>query len=177
MEVTPHFPVGAWYRSRRKNGWMMMDLLLAMTLVVLTLTAFLPLVSQTVRLDRKAHIQETLLRQAVSIEATLFQNLAYGYDIMATSDSLQFKTPLGRKKGFIIHRETLFVRLSDGSLQPLTGGIGTVKGCRILIRPYGGQPFFSHQGRAIAVSLLLVEADSGLSLPVTLMVTSLNEGI
>ena len=156
MEVTPHFPVGAWYRSRRKNGWMMMDLLLAMTLVVLTLTAFLPLVSQTVRLDRKAHIQETLLRQAVSIEATLFQNLAYGYDITATSDSLQFKTPLGRKKGFIIHRETLFVRLSDGSLQPLTGGIGTVKGCRILIRPYGGQPFFSHQGRAIAVSLLLV---------------------
>ena len=109
MEVTPHFPVGAWYRSRRKNGWMMMDLLLAMTLVVLTLTAFLPLVSQTVRLDRKAHIQETLLRQAVSIEATLFQKLwPMGMILRATSDSLQFKTPLGRKKGFIIHRETLF---------------------------------------------------------------------
>ena len=155
---------------------MMMDLLLAMTFVVLTVTALLPLVSQTVRLDRRAHIQEALLRQAVSIEGTLFQDLVYSQEVETAADSLQFKTPQGRRKGFIVHGEVLFVRLSDGTYQPLTGGIGTVKGCRILIHPYESRPFFSRQGRAVAVSFLLVEAESGLSLPVSLMVTPLQEG-
>lgn len=177
MKVEPNFLVGDWHRLRRRgNGWMMTELLLAMTLVVLAVTAFLPLVSQTVRLDRKAQIKEALLRQAVSIEETLFQELTYGCDITAAADSLRFKTPQGRKKGFILSGETLFIRLSDGSYQPLSGGAGTMKGCRILIRPQGREPAFSRKGQAIAVSLLLVEEECGLSLPVKLMVTSLNEG-
>ena len=176
MKVANNFPVDAWYRACRRNGWMMMDLLLAMTLVILTVTAFLPVVSQVVRLDRNAQIKEALLRQAVSIEETLFQELTYSYDITAAPDKLGFKTPQGRKKGFIVYQETLFVRLSDGSSQPLTGGVGTMKGCRILVRPHGKEPIFSRKGRAIAVSLLLVEEESELSLPVTLVVTSLNEG-
>lgn len=155
---------------------MMMDLLLAMTLVALAVTAFLPLISQTVRFDRRAHIQEALLRQAVSIESTLFQDLAYGQEWDVSADSVRFKTPQGKSRGFLVHGDVLFVRLNDGTYQPLTGGVGTVKGCRILIYPYDDRPFFSHEGRAVAVSLLLVEAESGLSLPVTLTVRSLNEG-
>ena len=155
---------------------MMMNLLLAMTFVVLTVTAFLPLISQTVRFDRRAHIQEALLRQAVSIEASVFQELVYGQEWEVSPDSIRFKTPQGRHKGFLVHGDVLFVRLNDGTYQPLTGGVGTVKGCRILIYPYDRRPFFSREGRAIAVSLLLVEEESGLSLPITLTVTSLNEG-
>lgn len=176
MKVANRFSVGAWGRFRRRNGWMMMDLLLAMTFVVLTVTAFLPLISQTVSFDRRAHIQEALLRQAVSIEASVFQELVYGQEWEVSPDSIRFKTPQGRHKGFLVHGDVLFVRLNDGTYQPLTGGVGTVKGCRILIYPYDRRPFFFHEGRAIAVSLLLVEEESGLSLPITLTVTSLNEG-
>lgn len=176
MKVANRFSVGAWGRFRRRNGWMMMDMLLAMTFVVLAVTAFLPLMSQTVSFDRRAHIQEALLRQAVSIEATLFQELVYGQEWDVSFDSIRFTTPQGRRKGFLVHGDVLFVRLSDGTYQPLTGGVSTVKGCRILIYPYDKRPFFSQEGQAVAVSLLLVEEESGLSLPITLMVTSLNEG-
>lgn len=176
MKVANRFSVGAWGRFRRRNDWMMMDMLLAMTFVVLAVTAFLPLMSQTVSFDRRAHIQEALLRQAVSIEATLFQELVYGQEWDVSFDSIRFTTPQGRRKGFLVHGDVLFVRLNDGTYQPLTGGVGTVKGCRILIYPYDKRPFFSQEGQAVAVSLLLVEEESGLSLPITLMVTSLNEG-
>lgn len=170
------FPAGAWLRfSRRANGWMMMDILLAMSLILLSVTALLPLVSHIVRIDKKAQIEEALLRQAVSLEETLFQDLSYGRDFSADSHAIQFKTPQGRKKGFIVHGDKLSVRLSDGTYQPLTGGVGTIKGGRILIQPYGSEPFFSREGRAVTAAFLLVEAESGLSLPFKLIVTSLNE--
>ena len=116
MKVANRFSVGAWGRFRRRNGWMMMDLLLAMTFVVLTVTAFLPLISQTVSFDRRAHIQEALLRQAVSIEASVFQELVYGQEWEVSPDSIRFKTPQGRDVSAADRRRRYGQGLPDSDL-------------------------------------------------------------
>ena len=76
MTMAPMFPAGSWCRQGpKKNGWILLDVLLALSLSALTLTALLPLAGQTARLDWRCQIEEGLLRQHVSVEETLFQAL------------------------------------------------------------------------------------------------------
>ncbi|MCB5727330.1 hypothetical protein LIQ46_06215 [Megasphaera elsdenii] len=155
---------------------MLLDVLLALSLSALTLTALLPLVGQTACLDRRCQIEEGLLRQHVSLEETLFQALRYGRDIEIGSDEVRFHTTQGRPKGFAVRHQNMYVRLSDGNYQPLTGGGSTVKGRTLVIQPLDGRPFFSRTGQAVQVAFLLTERRSGLSRPVQFAVWPLNEG-
>ncbi len=177
MTMAPVFPAGSWYgQGRKKNGWILLDVLLALSLSALTLTALLPLVGQTACLDRRCQIEEGLLRQHVSLEETLFQALRYGRDIEIGSDEVRFHTTQGRPKGFAVRHQNMYVRLSDGNYQPLTGGGSTVKGRTLVIQPLDGRPFFSRTGQAVQVAFLLTERRSGLSRPVQFAVWPLNEG-
>ena len=82
MTMAPMFPAGFWCRQGpKKNGWILLDVLLALSLSALTLTVLLPLAGQTARLDWRCQIEEGLLRQHVSVEETLFQALRYGRDV------------------------------------------------------------------------------------------------
>ena len=48
MTMGSVFPAGSWRRKRpEKNGWILLDVLLALSLSALTLTALLPLAGQT----------------------------------------------------------------------------------------------------------------------------------
>lgn len=177
MTMAPAFPAGSGCRQRpKKNGWILLDLLLALSLSALTLTALLPLAGQTASLDRRCQMEEALMRQHVSIEETLFQALRYGRDVDVGPAEVRFRTPKGAAKGFAVRHQSLYVRLSDGGYQPLTGGGSTVKGRFLAVRPLDGRPFFSRRGRAVQVALLLEERRSGLSRPVRFAVCPLNEG-
>ena len=65
----------------------------------------------------RCQIEEGLLRQHVSVEETLFQALRYGRDVEVLSGG-----PLphgqGRREGFAVRHQGLYVRLSDGNYQP-----------------------------------------------------------
>lgn len=177
MTMGSVFPAGSWRRKRpEKNGWILLDVLLALSLSALTLTALLPLAGQTARLDRRCQIEEALLRQHVNVEETLFQALRYGQEVEVAPAEVRFHTSQGTARGFAVRHQSLYVRLSDGRYQPLTGGGSTVKGRFLAILPLDGQPFFSRTGRAIQVAFLLKEKRSGLSRPVQFAVWPLNEG-
>lgn len=163
MTMAPMFPAGSWCRQGpKKNGWILLDVLLALSLSALTLTALLPLAGQTARLDWRCQIEEGLLRQHVSVEETLFQALRYGRDVEVRPQEVRFRTAKGA--------------LSDGNYQPLTGGGSTVQGRALVIHPLDGRPFFSRTGQAVQVAFLLKERRSGLSRPVQFAVCPLNEG-
>ena len=177
MTMAPMFPAGFWCRQGpKKNGWILLDVLLSLSLSALTLTALLPLASQTARLDRRCQIEEGLLRQHVSVEETLFQALRYGRDMEVQPDEVRFRTAKGAVKGFAVRHQGLYVRLSDGNYQPLTGGSSTVQGRALVIQSLDGRPFFSRTGQAVQVAFLLKERRSGLSRPVQFAVCPLNEG-
>lgn len=177
MTMAPMFPVGSWCRKGpQKNGWILLDVLLALSLSALTLTALLPLAGQTARLDRRCQIEEGLLRQHVSVEETLFQALRYGRDVEVHPQEVRFRTAKGAVKGFAVRHQGLYVRLSDGNYQPLTGGGSTVQGRALVIQSLDGRPFFSRTGQAVQVAFLLKERQSGLSRPVQFAVCPLNEG-
>lgn len=177
MMMEPVFPASGWCRQGpKKNGWILMDVLLAMTLSALTLTALLPLIGQTAKLDRRCQMEEALLRQHIGVEETLFQALRYGYDLEVLSDEVRFRTPGGGRKGFALRHQCLYIRLSDGTYQPLTGGDSTIKGRYLSIQPLDGQPVFSRSGQAVQVAFLLVEKRSGLTRPVRFAVFPLNGG-
>ena len=174
MTMAPMFPAGFWCRQGpKKNGWILLDVLLALSLSALTLTVLLPLAGQTARLDWRCQIEEGLLRQHVSVEETLFQALRYGRDVEVRPQEVRFRTA---KKGFAVRHQGLYVRLSDGNYQPLTGGGSTVQGRALVIQPLDGRPFFSRTGQAVQVAFLLKERRSGLSRPVQFAVCPLNEG-
>lgn len=157
MTMAPMFPAGFWCRQGpKKNGWILLDVLLALSLSALTLTALLPLAGQTARLDWRCQIEEGLLRQHVSVEETLFQALRYGRDVEVRPQEVRFRTAKGAVKGFAVRHQGLYVRLSDGNYQPLTGGGSTVQ--------------------AVQVAFLLKERRSGLSRPVQFAVCPQNEG-
>ena len=177
MTMGSVFPAGSWRRKRpEKNGWILLDVLLALSLSALTLTALLPLAGQTARLDRRCQIEEALLRQHVNVEETLFQALRYGQEVEVARAEVRFHTSQGTARGSAGRQQSLYVRLSDGRYQPLTGGGSTVKGRFLAILPLDGQPFFSRTGRAVQVAFLLKEKRSGLSRPLQFAVWPLNEG-
>lgn len=61
MTMAPMFPAGSWCRQGpKKNGWILLDVLLALSLSALTLTVLLPLAGQTARLDWRCQIEEGL---------------------------------------------------------------------------------------------------------------------
>ena len=96
MTMAPMFPAGFWCRQgQKKNGWILLDVLLALSLSALTLTALLPLAGQTARLDWRCQIEEGLLRQHVSVEETLFQALRYGWDVEVRPQEVRFRTAKG----------------------------------------------------------------------------------
>ena len=177
MTMAPMFPAGFWCRQGpKKNGWILLDVLLALSLSALTLTALLPLAGQTARLDWRCQIEEGLLRQHVSVEETLFQALRYGRDVEVRPQEVRLRTAKGAVKGFAVRHQGLYVRLSDGNYQPLTGGGSTVQGRALVIQPLDGRPFFSRTGQAVQVAFLLKERRSGLSRPVQFAVCPQNEG-
>ena len=167
MTMAPMFPAGSWCRQGpKKNGWILLDVLLALSLSALTLTVLLPLAGQTARLDWRCQIEEGLLRQHVS----------YGRDVEVRPQEVRFRTAKGAVKGFAVRHQGLYVRLSDGNYQPLTGGGSTVQGRALVIQPLDGRPFFSRTGQAVQVAFLLKERRSGLSRPVQFAVCPLNQG-
>ena len=177
MTMAPMFPAGFWCRQEpKKNGWIFLAVLLALSLSALTLTVLLPLAGQTARLDWRCQIEEGLLRQHVSVEESLFQALRYGRDVEVRPQEVRFRTAKGAVKGFAVRHQGLYVRLSDGNYQPLTGGGSTVQGRALVIQPLDGRPFFSRTGQAVQVAFLLKERRSGLSRPVQFAVCPLNEG-
>ena len=96
MTMGSVFPAGSWRRKRtEKNGWILLDVLLALSLSALTLTALLPLAGQTARLDRRCQIEEALLRQHVNVEETLFQALRYGQEVEVAPAEVRFHTSQG----------------------------------------------------------------------------------
>ncbi|MGN0947442.1 MAG: hypothetical protein ACI4NR_00905 [Megasphaera sp.] len=152
-----------------------MDLLTAVAFTVLMLTALLPAIRQTAETDRRCQIEEALWRQEVSVADTLFKALRYGQDFQVFTDEIRFVTPQGLATGFAVRGQSLFVRLSDGNYQPLTGGGSTAKGRPVLVLPCGSQPFFAYDGRCVQASFLLTERRSGASWPLQLTVRSLND--
>ena len=156
MTMAPMFPAGFWCRQGpKKNGWILLDVLLALSLSALTLTVLLPLAGQTARLDWRCQI---------------------GRDVEVRPQEVRFRTAKGAVKGFAVRHQGLYVRLSDGNYQPLTGGGSTVQGRALVIQPLDGRPFFSRTGQAVQVAFLLKERRSGLSRPVQFAVCPLNEG-
>ena len=99
MTMASMFPASSWCRKGpKKNGWILLDVLLALSLSALTLTALLPLAGQTARLDWRCQIEEGLLRQHVSVEETLFQALRYGRDVEVRPQEVRFRTAKGQSK-------------------------------------------------------------------------------
>lgn len=163
--------------NKRKNGWLMLEMLLVIVNVALLIGILFPGMSQTVLQNRHCELYEEVLRQGSVVDTTIFQALRYGRQFTFASDgsSVRFYTFDGKRSGFKVENKQFYLLLSNNQKQPLTGGSSAFCGHTIQVQPYAGRPYFSKNGRFIEVALLLQDEYGHVSWPFLLTVVPVNE--
>lgn len=151
----------------------MLELILAVLLISVILTAFLTASAQLFRSYYLQAVYEELYHQGSSIDETLYVGLRFARDIAVTNNTVRFTSPAGLATGFTVQNGILFRILEDNTRQPLTGNSGMGQWQDIYIVSSQRTPFFSSQGQTIRVALLLRHRKSNQEWPCFISVVPL----
>lgn len=156
MKRDGHFGVNDWNGARRRNGYMLVELLLAAALSLIVLLTVIPLVTQAIRQDRIGAVREELARQGVGMDETMYHDLRYAQVTAVHDNQINFKTKDGNLSGFRVRGSTLQRMLSNQTWQPLTGAHRMMLGKSwVDIKPDGTEPYFKRVGDTIYITMIL----------------------
>lgn len=153
------FAVNGWNESgRKRNGFLLGEMLVASVLAVCLLLAFLPVVTQAVRHDRRGAVREELWRQGLIMDETIYHELRYSTITAVYNDEINFRNKDGVSSGFRVRGTTVYRILSNYTYQPLTGSRTILARGWIEAKPYEGRPYFTRVGDAIHVAIMLEDS-------------------
>lgn len=142
--------------SRKQNGFILLEMVLASSLTVLILLAVLPAAVQAVRMfEYGCSWQETAL-QGIHLEDTLTVSLSTASSLRVTDSSVRFLTDQKLRSGFLIQQGIVYKCLDDGTVQPVTGTEDTGRN-KITVKPLEpGCPVFSQEGECVRIAMNLI---------------------
>ncbi len=173
MEYPMNF--GGWREKKRVNGFLFMEMIIVLLVMVIVVSAFLPVLVQIVKNMRRGEAWEELSRQGVVVEETIYGTLRFAHDITVTPTEIRCRDVQNNRTGFSVKGALIYRILSDGNEQPLTGSNSAGPSARIWVRPYGSEPYFSQVGNTIYVSFLVYDRVSRAERPCRITVVSLPE--
>ncbi|MGE1063643.1 hypothetical protein NXG27_13610 [Megasphaera paucivorans] len=155
------------------NGFIMLELMIAVLLTSIILTVFLTASAQMFRSYYLQAVYEELYHQGSSIDETLYVGLRFARDVTVTNNTVRFTSPTGLATGFTVQNGILFRILEDNTRQPLTGNSGMGQWQDVYIVSSQQTPFFSLQGQTVQVALLLRHRKSNQEWPCFISVVPL----
>ena len=139
----------------RKNGFILLEMVLASSLTALIVLAMLPAAVQSVRMyEYSCSWQETAL-QGIHLEDTLTVSLASASSLRVTDSSVRFLTDKNLRSGFLIRQGVIYKCLDDGTVQPVTGTEETGRNKIIVEQLEPGCPFFSQEDGCVRAAMNL----------------------
>lgn len=166
--------LSAWRSRKQNNGFMLTELIVALAVAAIVMSAVLPILVQTAVICRYGESWEELSRQGMILEETVFGVLRFARNIEVSAKTIRCRDEQNGLTGFSVKNGRVYRLLSNGSEQPLTGS-ATAGGRedRISVRSQGGEPYFSADGENVHVHIELYDAYTGQSWPCVLMVVPL----
>lgn len=155
-----YFNVNGWKKTE-PNGFMLFEMLLAAALALVLLLAVLPAYTEAVRQEQRQVMSEELYRQGVVIDETFYHVLRYSKIISVTEKEIIFYTADGLKAGFRVSGTMIDRLLRNGDRQPLLSiDKNPMVHGRVVARPYEDRPYFSYDGRAVRIAILLTDVQT-----------------
>lgn len=173
MEYTMNF--GGWKEKKRVNGFLFLEMIIALLVLGIVVSSFLPICIQIIKNMRRGEAWEELSRQGVVVEETIYGTLRFAHDITVTPTEIRCRDIQNNRTGFSVKGALVYRILSDGNEQPLTGSSSAGPSARIRVRPYGSEPYFSQAGNRVYVSFLVYDTVSRAERPCRITVVSLPE--
>jgi hypothetical protein len=163
-------------KRRRVNGYLLMELLVAVTVAAILLPAFLTVAAQAFQHYHRLSAWESLALQGHSVDESLYVELRFAHDVVVMDGTVRFTSATGLAAGYTVQNGILYRILDDNTRQPLTGNSGWGRAQDIRVFPYGGKPYFSVADGLIRVNLLLQHMQSGRQWPCVITVAPLPQG-
>lgn len=166
------FGVSDWRRyKQRRNGFILLEMFLAVSLGAMILSAIVPLLTETVRNDQRQVMAEEVLRQGIVMDESLYYTLRYSRIISVSPTEIHFYDSDNTRAGFMVQQNVVYRILSNKQKQPLTGTqYNTLVRGQVLALPYEGRPYFSDDGKCIYIAVLLEDAATGARYPCVMTV-------
>ena len=166
--------LSAWRNRKKANGFVLTELVAALAVAAIVMTALLPMLVQTAANCRYGESWEELSRQGMVMEETIFGVLRFARNIEVSPKTVRCRDEQNGLTGFSVKNGRVYRLLSNGSEQPLTGSVKAgLREDRISVRSQGDRPYFSADGEKIHVYIELYDAYTGQSWPCVLTVTPL----
>ncbi len=159
-------------RNRDRNGFILAETLIAVSIAVITLVAFLPLFVQIRLLSNTTARWEELSRQAMILDETIYHTLRVSKDITVTDKTIRCRDEKNTLTGFSVKNGRVYRFLGNGNEQPLTGASNAGIESEIYVSDTG-EPYFSVKEDVIYARIILCDAVSGQSWPCDIAVTPL----
>ena len=164
----------AWRNRKKANGFVLTELIAALAIAAIIMTALLPMLVQTAANCRYGESWEELSRQGMVMEETIFGVLRFARNIEVSDKTIRCRDEQNGLTGFSVKNGRVYRLLSNGSEQPLTGSVNAgLREDRVSVRSQGDKPYFWADGEKIYVHIELYDAYTGQSWPCVLTVAPL----